>query len=368
MSAADSRKSRADELIRTAAATRGMISFAGGLPDPARFPKAELARAFLRALSRHADAALQYGFPEGELELRQQISQLLRVRGAVVPAERIIVTSGAQQALTLAALAAPRRRKIAVERESYPGALDAFRALGAKLVKPEAAADLHYVMPSISNPRGLRMKPAERRAALSRAVRNRYLIEDDAYEGTSFLAKRSRPLLAEAPERVFHVGTFSKTLSPGLRIGWLVAPPHLHARALEKKQHQDLQASSLSQVLLLEYLRTGHLAGHQRRSAAVYRRKLSRLQRAVRRELPDFRFGAPVGGFSLWLESDLELDELELFEAALKARVSFDMGSSFLAERSPQLCLRLCYSAVSPEHIDEGVKRLARALARVRRR
>lgn len=361
------RKSRADELIRRAAATRGLISFAGGLPDPARFPKRELSRAFLAGLQRHADVALQYSWPEGDEELRREVAKLLRSRGAKVPLQRIIITSGAQQALSVAALAAPRRRRIGVEPESYPGALDVFRAMGAKLVPLTARADLQYVMPSVSNPRGSRLGAAQRREVLARARGDRYVIEDDAYDGTTFSQERSRPLLAIAPERVFHVGTFSKTLSPGLRIGWLVAPTHLHQRAIAKKQAQDLQASGLSQALLVEYLRSGHLPEHQRRSAKAYQRKLMHLQLAVRRHLPDFRFGAPIGGFSLWLESDLELDELKLLEASVKARVSFDLASNFRAQPSSKLALRLCYSAVPVEQIEPGVKRLAQALARVQR-
>lgn len=354
--------------MRRAAATRGVISFAGGLPDPARFPKAQLSRAFLAGLSRHEDVALQYSWPEGDLELRREIARLLRARGAKVPAERIIVTSGAQQALVIAALAAPRHRTIAVEPESYPGALDAFRAMGAKLVPLSARADLEYCLPSVSNPRGARLTTAQRREALGRAQGNRYLIEDDAYDGLSFSEDHSRPLLALSPDRVFHVGTFSKVLSPGLRIGWLVAPDQLHERALAQKQQQDLQASGLSQALLVEYLRTGHLAGHQRRCAHAYRRKLAKLQKAVRSSLPEFRFDTPIGGFSLWLESELELSELAVLEAAVEARVSFDLGSNFRAQPSKGLALRLCYSAVGADQIEAGVARLAQAIERVRRR
>jgi 2-aminoadipate transaminase len=354
--------------LRRAAQTRGTISFAGGLPDPARFPKAALSRAFVAALAQHADVALQYGWPEGDQRLRRAISKLLRARGARVSAERVIVTSGAQQALTIAALAAPRHRKIAVDKESYPAALEAFRALGGQLVDSEAAADVEYVMPSVSNPRGERMSPQQRKAVLSRAAGQRYVIEDDAYDGTSFVPGVSRPLLASAPDRVFHVGTFSKTLSPGLRIGWLVAPPGLHDRALKQKQQQDLQASGLSQALLVEYLRSGGYAEHQRRSAAAYRRQLVRLERAVRRALPEFRFRTPGGGFSLWLESDLRLDELAVLEAAVRARVSFDPGSAFLAKPSSKLAMRLCFSAVPADKIEAGVARLAQAIARVRAR
>jgi 2-aminoadipate transaminase len=362
------RQSQADELLRRAAAMPGSISFAGGLPDPTRFPKLELSRAFLTTLRRHADTALQYGWPEGDLELRREIVKMLAARGAKVSHERVIVTSGAQQALSIAVNAAPRRRSIAVEPESYPGALDVFRALGAELAPASARADLQYVMPSVGNPRGLRMDDAQRRDVLARASGHRYIVEDDAYDGTDFAQESTEPLLALAPDRVFHVGTFSKTLSPGLRVGWLVVPTRWHQRALSRKQRQDLQASSLSQALLVEYLRSGHFEEHRRRSVAAYRAKLGRLSRAVGRALPELSFQLPVGGFSLWLESERAIDDLALLKEAVKAKVSFDPGSSFRVRPSTKLAFRLCFSAVPSGSIEEGVARLARALARVKAR
>jgi len=356
-----------DLLARRAAETPGIISFAGGLPDPALFPKRQLAQAFVAALQSDGTAALQYGWPEGSLELRRWIAGELNGRGAQVTAERVIITNGAQQGIQIAVAAVKDRSHIGIEPESYPGALDIFRAAHAQLVSLADPAGLYYVMPSVSNPRGSTMSEPDRRALLARASGNRgFVIEDDAYQGTSFSGARQRPLLADAPERVFHVGTFSKTLCPGLRLGWLVPPPRLAKRALRHKQASDLQANGLTQALVVEYLRTGHFAKLQKRARAYYRRKLERLLEAVRRDLPQFRFDEPIGGFSLWLESDQDADDTELLEAAVEAGASFDLGRQFRHGRTRNLCVRLCFSAVPATDIDAGVARIARALRRVR--
>jgi 2-aminoadipate transaminase len=356
-----------DALARKAAATPGLISFAGGLPDPKLFPTRQLGRALEGALNESTGEALQYGWPEGSAELRDYVSRELRARGAKVDADRVVITSGAQQAIALALTALPKGAAIGVDPESYPGALDIFRASRRQLCGSSAAAGAYYVMPSVSNPRGQRMSPEQRGALLAHAAKHRgFVIEDDAYEGTWFSGESSLPLLAEAPERVFHIGTFSKTLCPGLRIGWLVPPPALARKVLRQKQAQDLQASSLAQSLLVRYLRGEQFAQHKQRARRHYRRKARLLARCVAERLPELSFRAPGGGFSLWLEADFGLDEKSLLAAAVQAGVSFDPGYTFRFEPSHQLALRLCYSAVAEDDIAEGVERLAKVLAKAR--
>jgi 2-aminoadipate transaminase len=260
----------------------------------------------------------------------------------------------------------PKRQRIGVDAESYPGALDAFRSAHATLVGLEDRAELYYVMPSVSNPCGQTMPDVQRDALLERAQRQgSYVLEDDAYDGTRFAGGPSRPLVADAPERVFHIGTFSKTLCPGLRLGWLVPPRRLARRALRRKQNQDLQTNGLTQALLVEYLRQGHFEALQARARKRYRRKAQTLLGSVARRLPEFRCRAPLGGFSLWLESDLRCDEARLLEAAIERGASFDPGSLFRVSTQPSLALRLSFSAVPEPAIDEGVARIARALEHV---
>lgn len=356
-----------DALARAAASRPDVVSFAGGLPDPALFPARELGRALQTALHGHADEALQYGWPEGSEALRAHVARSLVARGAKVAPAQVIITSGAQQAIALSLAVLPARATVGVDRETYPGALDIFRAGHASLGSLTDAAHAYYVMPSVSNPRGQRMSSSQRHALLGHAAKQRaFIIEDDAYEGTWFANEPSTPLLAEAPERVFHVGTFSKTLCPGLRIGWLVPPPKLVQRVLRKKQNQDLQANGLAQALLVRYLEGDQFARHQRRSRLCYRRKAAVLARSVSKHLPDLRFDAPGGGFSLWLEGDFELNQDTLLAASIKAGVAFDPGYVFRRQAHSSFALRLCYSAVPEADIEKGIRRLANALKSVR--
>jgi 2-aminoadipate transaminase len=352
-----------DELARDAAEQEGLISFAGGLPDAQLFPKRQLGAAFLKVLSAPSCAALQYGWPEGSAPLRERIAERLVARGAHVTAADVIVTSGAQQAILIALAVAPRKDTVGVDDECYPGALAIFRGAGASLNPLLAESALYYAMPSMSNPRGQRMPAAERARLLELArAHDGYIIEDDAYEATDFRGETSRPLLAEAPDRVFHVGTFSKTLCPGLRVGWLVAPRAFAQRALERKQNQDLQASSLSQELLVEYLKHEDFDRHLSRLRSRYLKKRKRLEASVREHLPQLRWTSPSGGFSLWLEGDHPLAGEDLLRAAVDEGVAFDPGESFRRAPSPHFALRLCYSAVPERQIERGIIRLARAL------
>jgi 2-aminoadipate transaminase len=147
-------------------------------------------------------------------------------------------------------------------------------------------------------------------------------------------------------------------------LGWLVAPSAFSQRALRRKQNLDLQTNGLTQALMIEYLKTGRFARHQQRIRRSYQRKARALQAAVTKFLPQFHFTPPRGGFSLWLESDLEIDDEKLLEEAIEAGVSFDPGRLFRTRPARGLALRLCYSAVLAQDIDHGVERLAGALAR----
>lgn len=357
-----------DELLRAAAADRGVIGFAGGLPCPTLFPRRELTTSFLRALHMRDVPALQYAWPEGFPALREQIAARLARRGARVEASEIIVTSGAQQAITIAAQLVLRRgAAIGVDPESYPSALDAFRT--SRLVPTTSdRARVLYRMPAVSNPSGATMGDAERRAALARA---RFIIEDDAYGDLRFRAAPPAPLLAAARARILYVGTFSKTLGPGLRVGFLIVPPALHARALRRKADDDLQTNSLSQAIVEGYLAHNDFDAFLQKLQRHYRRRAERLMTAVKRHLPAWSFTPPSGGFGLWLSANARVDQGAFLRRSLAAGVSFDPGSRFLTDAGAQdrpTTLRLCFSSVPETAIEEGVRRLARAWEGARRR
>jgi 2-aminoadipate transaminase len=351
-----------ERLQRRAAANEHVLSFAGGLPDPKIFPRGALTRAFLRAMEASGCPALQYGWPEGQLDLREFIAERLRARGCQVGAPDVLVTSGAQQAIAIAAqLVFKDEKTIRIDPETYSGALELFRARGLHLAHALEDAKAAYVMPQITNPRGQGMSDAERRRLLAAARQGLVLIEDDAYADILFRGQPGRPLLADAPDGTLHIGTFSKSLCPGLRVGWLIAPPPLRALALEAKRESDLQANSLAQAILADYLSHDDFEQRIAKARRVYRRRAARLVDALRRHLPAWRFEEPLGGFSLWIETPEGGDEAGFLEQAIAAGTSFDPGSMFLVEPGEALRLRLSYSCLPEESIDEGARRLAKA-------
>jgi 2-aminoadipate transaminase len=359
-----------DDLQRRSAADPRAIGLGGGLPAPEQFPRRELTTAFLTVLERPGVPALQYGWPEGSLSLRKRIARRLRRRGGgiAVGEDDVIVTNGAQQAIALAVdlLCKPGDR-IGVDAETYPAALELFRSrrvLPVRTSDPTAARmRALYVLPAMDNPRGQRASAQQRRLLLARGVP---LIEDDAYADLCFDRPAGPSLAAAARDRVFQVGTFSKTLCPGLRVGWLVPPPRWRRRALQLKHHNDLQSNSLAQEVVDELLAHVDLDDRLQKLRRFYRLRAARLSAAVRRHLPRWRITEPAGGFALWVEPDQQVDEVRFLSAAVAEGVSFDPGSLFRPDAAPRpLALRLCFSATAAQRFDEGIRRLARAYARL---
>jgi 2-aminoadipate transaminase len=377
---------RLDAIQRRTAGDPRVIGLAGGLPSEAQFPKRELARSFLRVLEHTGTPALQYGWAEGFESLRELVASRLRARGAPVSAGDVIVTSGAQQAIAIAleALCKPGDR-VGVAPETYPAALDLLRERRLLPVVSTTGVRAHYAMPAVGNPSGVGLDARTRAALLAGGAP---VIEDDAYADLRFGGAAPRPLLAEAPKQVFHVGTLSKTLCPGLRIGWLVAPAHFRKRSLRIKQGSDLHASSLAQAIVADLLGAtpggGGLDFEARlvRLRRFYRARAAALGRALRTHLPGWHFSAPEGGFAIWARADLDpsarsgrrgvaekaFDEKAFLEAAAAEGVMVDPGSMFRANRSVEpMAIRLCFSAAPPAKFEEAVRRLARAWRRVRR-
>ncbi|HMJ56642.1 MAG TPA: PLP-dependent aminotransferase family protein [Polyangiaceae bacterium] len=361
--------SKVERLLRATAARSDVHSFAGGLPDPKMFPRVALTRSFLQAIGARDAPALQYGWPEGRPGLREFIAGRLQRRGCRVHADDVLVTSGAQQAIAIATeLVFHRSKTVALDAETYPGALELFRARGLEITLDPAGARAAYVMPQIDNPRGQVMSERTRRHLLQRARREKLLlIEDDAYADIVFAGSPSRPLFADAPESAFHIGTFSKSLCPGLRVGWLVTPRRFRERALEVKRESDLQANSLAQAILEAFFRQQDFDARVAKACQRYRRRAARLSEALRRHLPEWSFAEPQGGFSIWVDTGEPGDDVALLEMAVAFGTSFDPGSMFRAAAASTVALRLCYSCLDENAIEDGVKRLRtawRALAR----
>jgi 2-aminoadipate transaminase len=369
---------RIDAIQRRTAGDPRVIGLCGGLPSEAQFPKRELARSFFRVLEQAGAPALQYGWAEGFESLRDWIASRLRARGAPASAGDVIVTSGAQQAIAIAleVMCRPGDR-VGVTPETYPAVLDLLRERRLVPVASTIGVRAHYAMPALGNPSGACLDAGARDALLAGGAP---VIEDDAYADLRFDGTAPRPLLAEAPAQVFHVGTLSKTLCPGLRIGWLVAPARFRKRALRIKQGSDLQASSLAQAIV-EDLLVGPPGGagldfeaRLVRLRRFYRARAAALGRALRAHLPEWRWVDPEGGFTIWARAARRgptgpgIDEQALLEAAAHEGVMLDPGSIFRASRSvTPMAVRLSFSAAPPASFDEAVRRLARAWRRVTR-
>jgi len=323
--------------------------------------------ALARALGQTPRDALQYDWPEGRAGLRHWISARLRRRGADVSADDVLVTSGAQQALDIAVqLTSPEGRCFSVPDSCYPGALELFTASGCELVAAGARADLHYVMPAVENPRGRALTLVERASLLASGA---WILEDDAYAELRFDGNAPPPpLLGASRERVLHVGTLSKTLCPGLRIGWLVKPPHLRGAARRAKMRADLQGNTLAQSVVERYLEEEDYDARLASLRSFYARNADALMSALRQKLPECSFDAPEGGFSLWVTTSEAWDEVELLRAALAQGTSFDPGSSFRRdEAKTPFAMRLAFSSLAASDIAEAVARLARAFGDVAR-
>jgi 2-aminoadipate transaminase len=343
-----------DALQKQAAEREGVIGLAGGLPANELLPREELASA-LAEVARTQDSALQYGWPEGAPELRAWVARRLTARGAAIDADRVIITAGAQQALAIIPQVLGDR-SIAVGDATYQGALEAF---GVRATAD--GEDVRYVVAGVSNPHGMPQPPASELLA-----RARELIVDEAYAELRFDGRVLPPLVGDAPDRVWHVGTVSKTLAPGLRIGWLVTPPAHHDAALDAKHVADLQTASVSQLALACLLGRIDYDAFVANVRAEYAARAAALADALHRHLPSLRFTEPAGAFSIWLPTGERGDELALVETALAEGIMFDPGSMFRPAPCDEVAIRLCYSNAPVDAFDDGVRRLARALTRWR--
>ncbi|HOG47216.1 MAG TPA: PLP-dependent aminotransferase family protein [Anaerolineae bacterium] len=367
-----------------------LISLAGGWPAAGLFPVEDLADACREVLSGASEAALQYGVTEGYAPLRRTLAEMARAKGLPVDEGNILVTSGSQQALDLVGrLFIDPDDVVLVERPTYLGALQAWQAYGARFVSvpvdddgmdvaaAEAVIAKHhpkfvYVMPNFHNPAGVTLSLARRRQLLE--LVRRYgiaLVEDDPYGDLRFEGEDVAPLYAldaaslaaGDPGSVIYMSTFSKTLAPGLRLGWIIAPAEVAQRLAKAKQGADLHTASLCQVLANEYCQRGLLGPHIEEIRATYRERRDALLAALARHMPPgVRWTQPQGGLFLWLSLPEQVDSLKLLEDAIAAKVAFVPGTAFYADDGGRNAMRLTFASTPPALIDEGIRRLALVL------
>ena len=360
----------------------GIISFAGGLPSPATFPVTEFAAASAQVLKEDGPAALQYAASEGFAPLRERVAAMLP--WAVDPAQ-VLITTGSQQGLDLVAkvLLDPGSR-VLVETPTYLGALQAFapmepQAVGVRSdddgVLPQdvqaqaAGARFLYLLPNFQNPTGRTMGEA-RRAELSALCARIGLpiVEDNPYGELWFDQPPPAPLSARHPDGCIYLGSFSKVLAPGLRLGFLVAPPALYPKLLQAKQAADLHSPSFNQRMAARVMEGDFLDRHLPRIRALYRSQRDAMLAALEREMKglDVQWNAPAGGMFLWARLPGGVDAVDLLPRAVEAGVAFVPGAAFYAGEAPDAqarrTLRLSFVTATGAQIDTGIAALARAL------
>lgn len=361
-----------------------VISFAGGVPAPETFPIEQVTQASNRIFSISPETALQYGPTEGHGPLREWIA----ARHGVSQ-ENVLITTGSQQGLDLLGkvLIDPGER-VLVENPSYLGALQAFSLFDPALIPvpcdqdgilPEAlrenvvaGARCIYTMPNFQNPTGKRM-PLERRRQILDAVQasRALVIEDDPYGDLTFDGLRFPSLLSMAPDRVVYLGSFSKIVAPGLRVGYAIAPASLMKKLVQTKQASDLHTSGFCQRLIHEVLLSGMLPAHIERIQSLYRSRRDAMLRSLETHAREtLSWNCPEGGMFLWARMRESIDSMKLLEAALApehgAPVAFVPGAPFYACTPDQSSLRLSFVTNTGERIEEGVAQLAKALDRHR--
>ncbi len=360
-----------------------VLSMAGGLPAAELFDLDGLAAAFDAVLrGPGARQALQYSVTEGHAELREQLAGLCRGRGLAATPDRVLVTTGSQQALDLVAttLLDPGDT-VVVERPCYLAALQLFRLLGLRVVTaptddggldPEgvrAAIRAHrakvvYTVPNFQNPTGVTLA-AERRPALAAvaAQEGAWIVEDDPYGELRYRGTPPAPVAAHDPERVVHVSSLSKVVAPGLRIGWIVAPPELRTPMTVVKQARDLHTSTIDQRAAAAYLASGRLPAHLQRVRGEYRERLDALLRALPQQTPPgSSWTEPDGGMFVWLTLPEGADTSLLFPRAVTRGVAFVPGAPFYADAPVHRSARLSFVTLGVAEIAEGMARLGRAI------
>ncbi|TDS85057.1 DNA-binding transcriptional MocR family regulator [Comamonas sp. JUb58] len=371
----------------------GIISFAGGFPDAAMFDVDGVQAAANAALKEEPGAALQYGATEGYQPFREQIVGLMAAKGvqSLTP-DQLIVTTGSQQALDLLGktMISPGD-KVIVEGPTFLATIQCFRLYGAEVISaptdengviPEALEQLiaeHqpklvYLIPTFGNPSGALLSLERRRQILEMAVRHQTLVvEDDPYGDLYFDAPPPPSMLALSDsvpgsrDYLAHCGSMSKVLSPGLRLGWLIAPAELLGKCVMCKQFSDAHTSTFSQATAAQYLKAGRMPATLDRVRTTYAARSKAMGDGLRSQLGDaVRFVQPLGGMFIWVQltgaRGQETDGNALAKRAIEQGVAFVPGTPFFAQNPDTSTLRLSFATADIARIEEGIARLAKAL------
>jgi 2-aminoadipate transaminase len=364
----------------------GMISFAGGLPAPELFPVRDFHDACCWVLEHYPEMALQYGATEGYPPLKDYLIETMRKYELPAVRDNVLFTNGSQQALDLLGRAFINQGDwIVTGRPTYLGAIQAWDLYAPRyltvpldddgmridelerVLAENEGVKFIYVLPNFHNPAGTTLT-LERRLRLVElaAAHGAFIVEDDPYGELRFEGQDVTPIFALHKENTIYLSTFSKTLAPGLRLGWIVAPEQVMHRLVQAKQGMDLHTSTLVQHLAYDICQRGLIRAHVRKIRHVYRQRRDAMLQAMEEHFPPgVQWTRPQGGLFLWVRMPECIDSERLLETAVEEKVAFVPGRAFYpGGNGGQCCMRLNFSFCCPETIEEGIRRLGRAIQR----
>jgi DNA-binding transcriptional MocR family regulator len=360
-----------------------VVSLAGGMPFVSALPQELIAGAAERTVRDHGPVALQYGSGQGTPRLREQILDVMALEGIRASVDDVVVTTGSQHALELLAkLFLDPGDVVIAEGPSYVTALTVFRSFEAEVVHtamdaegmiPQALREtiarlraegrtikVLYTVPSFQNPMGVTLSWERRMEVLEIARANDILVlEDNPYGLLYFDQAPPQAMRSVDDEGVVYLGTFSKTLAPGLRVGWAVAPHAIREKLVLANEAAILSPSSFTQTLISEYLSTADWRGQIDTYRGVYRERRDAMLSALAEHLPSLRWTVPAGGFYVWLTLPDHLDSKAMLPRAVKELVAYTPGTAFFADGGGRNAMRLSFCYPTPDFIREGIRRLA---------
>lgn len=362
----------------------GMISFAGGFPNPLSFPIPEIKEIMNEVLDEQGAQALQYGGTDGNRQLREEIAKRYTIQGMDIDADNIIITTASQQAIDLTArVFLDAGDTVVVGLPSYLGALQAFNSVRANIVGAEKDEELEaivramcmsgkkpkfiYAIPDFQNPSGLTMNVEQRKYLVHIARKYDLLIvEDSPYREIRFEGEHQPLIATMAPERTIVLGTFSKTFVPGFRLGWVIAPKEIVYRYNLAKQSADLCSPIFDQCVAAKYLQKGYFEKNLVKTIEMYRHKRDFMLECLAKYMPEkVEWTKPDGGLFLFMKLPEGYDTTELFKMAIEQKVAFVIGEAFHCDNSGKNTMRLNFSFMDDANIEEGIKRLAAAIVKL---
>ncbi len=357
-----------------------VISFAGGLPSPETFPVERMRAAFDKVLTQQGKSALQYGPTDGYAPLREFLAGSLSTNDSTILPDQIMMVSGSQQGLDLLGkVLVDEGSKVLVETPSYLGALQAFSVyrpefesvdtddhglVPASVAAKGQGARLMYALPNFQNPTGRTLSVERRYELVETCARMGIpLVEDNPYGDLCYSGEPLPKMLNMNPGGVIYMGSFSKVLTPGIRLGYVVGPTPLIRKLEQAKQAADLHTAQLTQMVVYEVIKDGFLSEHIPTIRTLYAKQCNAMLDAMSRHFPEgVQWTKPEGGMFIWVTLPEHMDSKQLLDEAIQQNVAFVPGGPFYANNPAKNTLRLSFVTVSPERINEGIEKLGKLI------